>query len=262
MQITPVNTNSLSQERLQELFSECLEVCVSVHNFERRWCWQLSSLRDQDMPVLVTAAYIEGTGTPTVAQVADHFNSLPGNLYIRTLPYPDESRFQFRGLIRTDQVKISVGKRLLFTDADMLVPKDWCRKALSPEFPDDKCLHTGRYSTLLDPTNAMINSLVESPGYPLYKDNSWDVVSGMQAIRMSDIGAGFCQIIGGDFIRARGSYIPEDQNKDGRWSKRAVYRSDKQFRNAVGKMSVPLDYMFHLQHERDSTSERHLTHQR
>lgn len=251
-------TNSLTQEQLKEQFGNHLEVCVSVHNFERRWCWQLSSLLEQGAPVLVTAAFIEKTGTPTALEVADYFNSLGGSLYVRMMPYPDEERFQFRGLVRTDQVKVSVGKRILFTDADMLVPPGWCESALSPDFPDHNCLHTGRYSTILDETNALVNS----KSYPCEVNGVWGVVSKMQAVKMADIGAGFCQIIGGDFIRNRGHYIAENENRDGRWSRKAIYRSDKQFRTAVGKLSVPLPYMFHLQHERDTTSDHHLTNQR
>ncbi len=254
-----ITTNSLSQEQLKELFGNHLEVCVSVHNFERRWCWQLSSLLEQGAPVLVTAAYIMGTGTPMVPEVADYFNAIsPGNLYVRTMLYPDHERFQFRGLVRTDQVKVSVGKRLLFTDADMLVPPGWCEAALNPEFPNHLCLHTGRYSTVLEETNRMVNGL----GYPVRVVGAWDTVAGMSSVKMADVGAGYCQIIGGDFIRNRGYYIPEEENRDGAWERRTIYRSDKQFRVSTGKTSVPLPYMFHLQHERDTTAKCHLTHQR
>lgn len=248
----------MTQQQLRDRFKDHLEVVVSVHNFERRWCWQLSSLLEQGAPVLVTAAYIMGTGTPTAREVAEHFNSLGGDLHVRTMMYPDHERFQFRGLVRTDQVKVSVGKRLLFTDADMIVPPGWCEAALSSDFPDDKCLHTGRFSTVLAETNQRVNTLE----YPRRIENVWDQVSGMEAVKMADIGAGFCQIIGGDFIRARGHYVAEEDNRDGRWEKRAVYRSDKQFRTSVGKQAVPLPYMFHLQHERDTTANCHLTHQR
>lgn len=238
-----------------------VEVVVSVHQFQRRWCWQLSSLlqRNPGVRVRVLAAAIKGTGEPTALACADHFRGL--GLEVTLMEYPDTSRFQYRGLVRTDAVKQSQADWLVFTDADMVYPPDWFEKlaALSPTMDATKCSFTGRYSTLLNPTEKLVEGTVQAA--PALVPTAWKLARGLPSKPMPNVGAGFCQIIGGDFMRKRGFYVK--RSRDWNWEKRySKCRSDIQFRRKVGHACVGLPWLVHLQHVRDSDFGSHTEVQR
>lgn len=237
-----------------------VEICVSVNQFQKRWCWQLSSLLDQvDFDVsklLISVAHISGTGTPTTEAVIDEFRGLR----FRSLPYAGHDEFQYRGYVRNRQVAESTGKWLLFTDADMVFPREWFSEfeSLEASFATGKCLYTGRYSTTLTETDALLNNYQ----YPCRVKGAHRLSAELPSIRMPSVGAGFCQIIDGDSIRSTGYYVKPGTSKDWSWSKHSRCCSDVQFRRSVGRLEVPLRYLVHLQHRRDKEFGYHLLDQR
>ena len=238
-----------------------IEVCMSVHSFQRRFCWELSSILQQEgLPpgcqIQVRAAFAEGNGSPLTRDVITHFQD--SGLDIVPVPYPDVSDFQHRGLVRNRHVRESTGDWILFTDADVLFPKDFfavLHNVLSLDEHKDsqKCLHTGRFSTTLEPTEALVDTAPIR--YPCVIDNAWGKASVLERHRMRDIGAGFCQIVNTHFIRdIRGFYIDEKPAPDGGrpiltqpWNT----PSDSRFRRSVGSIPIPVPWMLHLQHFRD-----------
>jgi hypothetical protein len=278
-----------------------IEICSSVHQFQRRHCWMLSSILQQQgfdlNRVRICSAYIEDTGEPTTREVLDYFAGLtsvdkatlpvperdvhtlplkiadhiyalshPGVRY-HHIPYPDDTEFMRRGNVRNRHVEEAEADWIAFMDCDMVLPPDWLATLMpilaSDEFKDyDGCLYAGRYSTELEPTELLVDS--DPARYPCVVPDAWDQITGIPAKRKSNIGAGYLHLCRTVWIRdVRGYYVPPGEAADWDWHKRhSKCRSDTQFRRDVGKKKLPIHRMYHIQHQRDKEHGKHIELQR
>ena len=243
-----------------------IEIAVSCHFYQRRLCWFLSSLLEQegDIPdILVNVAYVENTGAPSTKDVLDFFTGK--GLDIKHTPYPDQSIFQYRGLVRNRAIEETNADYLFFADCDMV----WHPQTLMKlhtylhACPDtDTCMTSGRRSTSLGPTKELVDSIT----YPTAITRPYELVyHGLSHVRRANIGAGFCQIasIAAIVKKNNGRYVDPLKNRDWGWHKGQKAKSDQQFRKAMGGITkVALPPFIHLQHERDNQVGYHIEVQR
>jgi len=243
-----------------------IEVCVSVHYFQHRFCWELSSILQQvdELPeIVINAAYVENTGKPTTHECLDFFEAR--GLRVKHTPYPDQSIFQFRGFVRNKQLAETDADWVLFTDADMVFPPQWfslLKGFLEGPFKDSgRCLFTGRRSTILEPTSEFVNFYT----YPTVVRRVWKKARRkLKSKRKSNVGAGFCQIARVAHLREHfgGLYINPKRNPDWSWDRMQRAASDIPFRRMLGREKIPLPWLVHLQHRRDRTEGHHIEEQR
>jgi len=244
-----------------------IELAVSCHQFQHRFCWMLSSLLQQegDLPeFVVNAAYIEGTGDPCTQEVLYFFEN--EDMEVKHTPYPDKTEFQYRGLVRNRQLAESDADWIWFADCDMCVHPEFLAKLKAllegDSREETRMLYTGRYSTEKPPdsTNALINELE----YPCYVFDAYDRACALPKKEMKNIGAGFCQIISVPVMREQhgGVYVLPEENLDYSWDRFSKCKSDAQFRRKVGKVKADLPWFVHLQHERDNEHGEHIELQR
>jgi len=244
-----------------------LELAVSCHQFQHRFCWMLSSLlqqRGEQPELIVNAAYIENTGDPTTADLLYFFES--EGLTVKHTPYPDKEEFQYRGLVRNRQLAETEADWIWFGDCDMVVHPDYITQlydALTIDYFDEqRMLHSGRFST--DKPPDATNRLVEGFTYPCVVPDAYELSNGLKKHKKSNKGAGFCQIANVKVLREKhgGLYVDPSRNPDFSWSKYSRCRSDVQFRRRLGRQAVDLPRFIHLQHIRDNEIGHHTEVQR
>ena len=102
---------------------------VQCHNFQRRLCWQLSSILEQepfDADVKIEVASLSDNGTPSTGDVCYTFTG--HGLNICNSIYTDRSRFARRGYVRNDQLaaaKAFDADWIFFGDCDNVYPPDF-----------------------------------------------------------------------------------------------------------------------------------------
>jgi hypothetical protein len=246
-----------------------ITIAIQTHNFQRRLCWMLSSILEQkgDIPQIETdIAFMEGNGDPTTRAVIEHFQKL--GMQIKTHPYPDLSRFQFRGYTRNDQLKDTDSDWMLFADSDMVYPDNYfaeLNKLLQLDAYKDspKCLFSGRHSIKRSST---VETMMAGYSYPCYVEGSFALAAKCRMrVPWPAVGAGYCQIVNVDQVRKLhdGIYVKEGCSRDWSWERRLQKaRSDKQFRQHLGREELKLPVQIHLQHLRDSAVKYHLEDQR
>jgi len=243
-----------------------IEIAVTTHFFQRRFCWMLSSILQQDKPhldIIVNSAYVENTGDPTTKDVLDFFEGQ--GLVIKHTSYPNHKILQFRGLVRNRQLRETEANWMLFADTDVVYPLDYFKlltELLEGRFKNDgRCLFSGRYSTNLEETE----HLVDAMPYPQVIPDAFNQANKLPSVKRSNIGAGFCQIASVRAIRDKlgGLYVKPEKCKDWSWDQRfQKAKSDQQFRRAMGKAKLPLPRQIHLQHIRDNEVGHHVEIQR
>ncbi len=249
-----------------------MKICVAIccENYEKRLCWMLSSILQQENPpeIVVDVAYLDrkfGKNIRTV-NVLTMFEKAGLNIK-RTHYYRNTKEFERRGLVRNRQLAETDADWILFADCDMSYPPDFFNKLeelLSNDFKDSSdCLHSARFSTLLKETNKVVDNLK----YPCIVPIAHKQLNKLPGKTMKDIGAGYCQIANVARIKESDCpyYVPDDFNRDAAFLSDKNYKSytpksDMSFRRRLGAKKIPLPLQIHIQHERDS--EGHLTHQR
>lgn len=244
-----------------------IEVAIQCHFFQRRLCWMLSSILQQegDLPgISVSVSCLKNNGDPTTEKVAELFRQ--AGLDIRLCVHPDIKTFQFRGLNRNRQLDETKADWLLYADSDMVYPVDFfstLKKLLGeePYVSSCRCLHSGRSSIRkAKATDEMINQFK----YPCVVPRAFRIASTLRCHNVPNVGAGYCQIVNVERLRTRdGFYVNPKRCRDWSWEKRYQRaRSDLQFRRRVGRMAIPLPNQLHLQHIRDCTEGHHVEVQR
>ena len=246
-----------------------VEIAVQTHNFQRRLCWMLASLLQQDMPrgmsVSAAVACMRGNGEPGTEAVAEVFNA--AGLPVKLQLYDDLEVFQYRGLVRNRQAAETDADWILFADSDMCYPVDFCRamhKQLRGPFKDSPhCLHSQRYSTELAPTEALVDDTA-AWAYPCVVPAACDRIAALPGKLKTNIGAGYMHLANVALLRAdhQGKYQLSARGRDRSWRKGQKARSDIQFRRRLGARAVPLPVQYHIQHRRDSEAGCHLEIQR
>jgi len=251
-----------------------MKICVAVlcENYEKRLCWQLSSILQQEKKanspeIVIDVAYLDrkfGKHLRT-EEVLDTFPDL--NIK-RSKYYRDTATFERRGLVRNKQLKETDADWILFADCDMTYPPEFFNmlsKLLNTSVYKDStnCLHSSRFSTVLTETNNLLAKYTYPSIIPLAHLN----MSTLPGKRMRDIGAGYCQIANVSKIKnsEHPYYVPDTYNKDAAFLSNDKYtsytpKSDIAFRKRLGAKKIPLPIQIHIQHERDA--DKHLTHLR
>jgi len=248
-----------------------LTIAVLCHNYQRRFCWMLSSLAQQDgnPAICVDVAALARNGKPTTERVVAHFADA---VDVRLRTYRDVDRFQFRGLVRTDQLRECETEWLLFADCDMVYHPSFFVRLLAQVAQEhaDYCgiLTAGRWSQPNDRI-AKTDELVGRYVYPCHVPFAAFTVSDtLELVARSNVGAGFFQLINVRNCQHGGYYA--DGEYDHAWATGRYWktRSDHRFRRRIGeRKKLPAwfsDHQWHLNHHRDNQSrgKRHLEEQR
>jgi glycosyltransferase involved in cell wall biosynthesis len=223
----------------------------------------LSSILQQEgdpCDVLTNVAYMrDENSTPSTEAVLDYFEEK--GLNIKRSEYTDFDVFCKRGNSRNKALKESEADWIMFSDCDMIFPPNWFEEAKKQLTGNnsDKCLHTGRHSTFLEETKALIKQY----DYPCEVPLSFKLSADLPSKRKRNIGAGFCQIVNVAKMEESWDRVYVYKAKDNDWSKGITKaRSDTLFRRRIGRQKIGLPWLIHLQHERDSDFGYHIEVQR
>ena len=245
-----------------------IELIVSVVSFQRRFCWELSSLLQQcgSVPDLsINVAYIPNEGNPTTERVCAYFKSL--GLHIIENPLPRET-MQFRGKVRNIQLTQSKSDWGCFIDADMCYDpyffSDLAQQLSGQLKNETRCISASRVSLAKDFSKNFFNTcdgatlpypcLISEPTEIL---KTWPLFKAQTANK----GAGYFQLANIENLRKnhQGHYWQPNNRRDSEWG----YRSDRQFRNMLGGICpITTKPQYHLNHERDNEEGKHVENQR
>jgi hypothetical protein len=253
-----------------QLASNCfVTICVQCHNFQKRLCWMLSSLKQQTLRYFVVdVAHMVGNGRPSTESIIEFF--LEQGLLIIARPYVDPHRFERRGYTRNDQLAGARTPWVWFADCDHVYHPAFMARlndALELQSGEEmRVLSAGRRSSNVGTTSYMVDaSIGESPVCVC------DVFAKAKSLaplgRRRMCGAGHTQIVRRHGIH-NGVYVPEGKSRDWAWSTTKCYKtpSDVAFRRRCGGV-VGLGRWFarnqiHLNHVRDSDVGWHIDDQR
>lgn len=242
-----------------------VEIALQCHYFQRRLCWMLSSLLDQERPgvdLSVSVAHVPGTGDPDCRDVIKLFRE--EGLDVRGCEYPNIDEFQYRGWTRNRQLDECDADWIIFADSDMVYPPDFFRKTgkllKGPLRGNPHCLYSRRFSTELEPTEQMM--LV--PGdYPTRVRNAHTLASVLPGGLKANVGAGYFQMCDVALLKKNhGHYQKRGKKIDWSWARRQKAKSDMHFRKMLGGEAVGLPVQIHLQHVRDADFGKHVEVQR
>lgn len=250
-----------------------IEVAVSCSWFQKRLCWMLSSILQQegDLPeIIFNVAYPKNNGNPNTESVCDFFKDKGIN--IKESIYNDEINMQQRGLVRNSQVAETNADWILFADTDMVYHPLFfadLKSQLMGELKDcDLCLCASRISLGKDFCKNYFNN-EDKTEYPCIINNVEKIVSKWPVYRITRPGgAGYFQLANVQVIKDKnnGLYVNPKRCRDRR-SVESYHKakSDMQFRKSIGgRMAIKTYPQYHLNHERDNTEglKSHLTIQR
>jgi hypothetical protein len=249
-----------------------ITLALQCHNFQRRFAWMLSSLADQTRRDLVTVdvAHMPRNGNPTTEWLVRKFRR---QLDIRSHVYPSKDRFQYRGVVRNDQLQECATEWLMFADCDMVYHPEYFEKLsalLEKEHKDAAyMLSSGRISQHGKQESDALVSWSFKDGKVWKVERTWEQADKMGKRRMPNVGAGFCQLINVKHCPHGGYYIKAEQNPDWNWGKGSNPKSDVHFRRRVSaghpRRNLPRWFTWkaiHLNHDRDPEAGKHLEHQR
>lgn len=248
-----------------------ITIALQCHNFQRRFCWMLSSLAQQTRKesIEIDVACMPGNGRPSTEKLAEHFE---GRLRIRLSVWDSVERFQFRGLIRNRQMQECTTEWLMFADCDMVYHPEYFERLLETLERDHTnakyMVSSGRTSNPKELSNELVSMFVQDE--PVTVIDSFAKADALPKIRRGNVGAGFCQIINMDHAPHGGYYVKPGENADWSWAKGSNPRSDRQFRHRIAEQSgkrrgLPIWFSntaIHLNHDRDPEAGRHLEDQR
>jgi hypothetical protein len=245
-----------------------LELMITCAWYQRRACWQASSLLQQtgDIPRLIwNVAHAPDTGSPSSADVCAFFRSQ--GLEVRETRYDNQDEMKFRGLVRNRQLAGSDADWVLFADCDMIYSPPffaYLKERLTGDLQEcNRCVTSERVSLAKQHSKDYFN---EGEGsrfpYPCVIPSPTEIVRNWPVYQISrNIGAGYFQLARRQAMleKCNGCYVDPDRPRDRYW----ITSSDFVFRRRIGgvvKIKAPL--MYHLNHERDKEEGHHVTNQR
>jgi len=246
-----------------------IEICVTCTWFQKRLCWMLSSILQQEgeVPHIVfNVGYPVNNGSPTTEQVCTFFRG--EGLDITEVPFPDMEVIQYRGLARNRQVAASKCDWLLFADTDMTYSSRFFAdlgRRLAADLKDERrCISARRVSLAKDHCKDYFNR-VDTRTYPCVVDGAGSLDAWPVFQISKNVGAGYFQLIRRDVVMSDlgGIYVPATECADRSWKVGQKARSDSQFRRRCsGLKRISTLPQYHLNHERDNELGYHTTHQR
>jgi GT2 family glycosyltransferase len=249
---------------------------AQCHNYQRRLCWMLSSIKEQTanpIDLQIEISCLKENGNPTTEKVVDEFKKLGLNISAFVYYKSQTQKFAKRGYVRTDQIsraRKAGCEYIFFADSDNVYhPNFFLRLSEAMEkLPKDfaKCLSSiDKKHTDVNKTNAVIDAHAYAD---VYVRNAFSraskiptVVKGCKPIAGGAMQV--CSIAAIDKL-SEGVYVPAKESKDRhmlRDGQRA--RSDIQFRHRMqGSIIIDLPPQIHLNHVRDKELGKHLEIQR
>lgn len=231
-----------------------ITVAIQSFLFERRLCWLLSSVLQQqgDIPeIIVDVAYVLNSGKPRTKEVIGFFRRQ--GLNIVTHPYKEMEDIMYRGQTRNHQVQDTDSDWIVFIDSDMVYSPTFfaeMKRLLEGEFKDNpRCLISRRRSTYLEETE----KLVAQYEYPCVIPSAFDTISKLDSKVKSNVGAGYFHLANVELLRKnfQGLYCNPNKKRDRSWITGAPKaRSDMVFRRKLGREKIPLPIQYHAQHTR------------
>ena len=252
-----------------------LIICVQCHNFQRRFAWMLSSIREASYhnEVMVDVACTPDNGDPTAVELSEFFVDEKYGLEIDHI-FCKKEALQYRGYTRNAHLKLSGNRAewMLFADCDMVYHPSFFANLFDELDKNHKdapyILTAGRMSNPIDQANKLVNDSYDPKSY--FQMNAFKRANELDLIRRSNVGAGFFQLINLEHCPHDGYYV--ENTRDYGWyegKKMAKAKSDMQFRRRISKINpkVKLPKWFsenqiHLNHERDNQHGTHLEEQR
>lgn len=250
-----------------------MTIALQCHNFQRRLCWMLSSLAQQtwSRELLVVVDHVRGNGEPSTEDVVEQFSPY---VAIVSHAWPDMAEFQYRGLVRNRQLAASrrASEWIMFADSDMVYEPRYFERMLQELQREhagaDYMLSTGRTSNPKEMAQALVDSTVGER--PAFVARAFELADKLPKRPMSNVGAGFSQIVRVASPTHGGWYVNPRRCKDWDWAKKGQNpKSDIQFRKrmrAGGDLrklgQYYADGAIHLNHDRDPEVGRNLTHMR
>ena len=246
-------------------------IAVSCTWFQKRLCWMLSSLLRQNdhgnkPEIVFDVAYPINNGNPTTEQVCSFFRNL--GLEIIETPYDGMEIIQFRGLVRNRQITQCKTEWILFADTDMVYDQDFFDDLgiqLSKELKDETKVISARRVSLDKEFCKNFFNIEDSMTYPYYVQDPSQICSKWPIYQISrNIGAGYFQLANMKSVKNHGGiYVDPEHNSDWSWDRMQKASSDRQFRRRMGGIKrIKTKPQYHLNHERDNESGKHLTIQR
>ena len=228
-----------------------LEICIHCHNYQKRLCWMLSSILQQqgEKPdILVSISYLPNSGNPTTESVIKLFREKGLDILDIPLTAGQESN---RAIPRNIRAKETKADWILFADSDLVYEplffEDVRRQLESDKFKNEtRVIGADRYSLQIPFCVKFFEE--DKREYPCVIKNVADIPKDwpVQWKHGSGTCAGYFQLANTAAIKNKGGVY--SGRKSDVW--RAT-RSDRQFRVHMGGR-VPMDVLklFHLNHDR------------
>lgn len=241
---------------------------IQCHNFERRLCWQLSSIMQQRCSIPRIRVAVATTEDGYTLDVVRSFRARGMDIF--PMLYFDRNRFARRGYVRNDQVaraREHGSEWIFFADCDNVYHPDFFAQlfsALAPISPmEPQCIFsTSKLHTSVAETNAL---LAKHSEYVIPDAFAQALALPVIHKKNRPVAAGCMQVCGVDAIvkKTGGLYVTGRSRDKHLFRERQGARSDIQFRRSFGRgLRVDLPPQIHLNHVRDKEAGRHLEEKR
>lgn len=249
-----------------------IELCVLVHNFQKRLCWLLSSIKQQvgDLPdIVISVASLVNQGDPSTEEVIGEFRLRGLNIKHMIC---DRDTIAQRGLTRNRHIleRDIDTDYMFFSDCDHIYEETFFAKLKQVIGGPGQLYYSNcsfKKHTIIEETNELVNSFKS-----LYILNAYKIADTLNAnpdIHKRKIASGSIQIVHVEDIKKIGNtYTGSDHApdaymfRDGR-----KCRSDRGFRWRLRDVGVgsknlrKLPRRIHLDHNKD-TRGHHIEEQR
>jgi len=229
-----------------------IDICVLVYEFQKRFWWMLSSLREQTNQNFIIHPSVHKQDT-----FYDMNIKIKNNFKVDMREY-NEANFGLRGFVRNYDLANCTSEWLLYTDADVVFPKDFFEKleAKLKVIKNDvgcKVISIPRLTMDID----IGNHLVDSVEYNNPIEDAYllaNKVSTKWSFRGRISGAGYFQLVNIPLLKAAGveRYVNNIKQDSSLMGKREGCSSDIAFRTKLGGVYPVNDLppIIHINHYR------------
>jgi hypothetical protein len=246
------------------------------HNYQRRTCWMLSSILQQDIfpfKIAVDVACMKDNGDPTTEKIVEKFKLKELDISLTVIN--NRNYFARRGLIRNAQITNAVHKKathIFFGDADNVYPPTFF-KLLMHKLDElgntGMCVYSAnKIHTHVSDTNMLMRKNLGE--YPIIK-NAFERASQLPVFTIpryllkNGAAAGCMQVVTIDDVmkNCNGIYSDRIINDKDMFIHGQLARSDHAFRKRMGgSLKISLPAYIHLGHIRDKELGYHTEEQR
>ena len=229
-----------------------LEICIHCVSYQRRLCWMLSSILQQqgDIPnISVNISYVKDEGEPKTIDVINLFREKGINITSLELT---QEQGENRAIPRNIQAANAKSDWILFADCDHVYDQyffaDIKKQLLSDAFKNEtKVIGADRHS--LEISFCVDYFEKDKNIYPCEIDNVAKLVSTWPCMYISGkyVAAGNFQLANVKAVKDKGGIYSGRQNDGGR-----RFKSDRQFRvHMGGRVPMNVKNQYHLNHSRE-----------